>query len=1200
MANDKLYAPTYRDELALTRHFVAVLEQKLAGRDALRRVNVHPLDWCHLGVLGPAKLAPVPVELDAAAVEAEASTEAFAAPASSATPTKAGGSEADGEEAPSAKGASAVTLSTTPVNGDASDAKVVSGEPTVVADKGDDREGTRRPPSAIGFEILVQPDVSGIVELTVDASFCVFTKHLPNLAEQTAVLDTGASAGAPLAEVVQRWPLEVKGVIFRIPANGMAAYNDGGVVQAVLDDALRRAFGKPDAERLWPGTRPKVDKADFLKDEASFSAFLASLTSGLSADQWAMQASLEVRATRRPDGKVRIGCYLRNETAETPPLTKGKGLKDAFKVISDVCVNAVVHRGELHPIEILPVPQDYQYDRRVWAVGHNTSVRSDPQAKTVSTAALAVYEQPRIMTREVVPAKFAELASDPFGTLEAIYAAMCECGKDWMERVLDQNDLQLDAAALAECERDYANFEDEIRRFAAGIAALKADDRLLTAFKASNRVFGKLASGYDSWRLFQVVFIVTQVPALAVREGVVEGEFPSGVKRNWKDVLDWGDVLWFRTGGGKTEAYLGLACCAMLYDRLRGKRFGMTAWLRFPLRMLSIQQLQRAMRVIWETEQERKAVLGAEADQSAPIRLGYFVGSTTTPNSISAEYLENFTTEESLEWLRVVPDCPACSGRGTVKVKTDIPAIRFRHICSACNAELPLDICDDEVYRHLPTLVLGTIDKMASVGQQPKFGMLWGGAKWKCPQHGYAFGEYCSAFGCQVKDKKLRKTVKPYDPSPALHIQDELHLLQEELGAFAGHYETLIRYCEATVGSLPSKVVAATATIEGFENQVRHLYGVKDARRFPGRGYDKLRSFYAEPDRDEAGDPKTARMFVAFKSPSMPPADASAFCTEILHAEIGNLFSNPHVALALLHDAKTADDVAVLLNYYTTTLNYVGSLAKGSRVSQALNEIASKVRPGARDLNVEYHSSRSTSAEVADVVHRVESPPNWDDERFLDALVATSMISHGVDLERVNLMTMDGVPEETAEYIQASSRSGRRHVGIVVVVLASFSLRASSIYHRFIEYHRHLERMVSPVPVNRFAKYAAQRTLPGIALGLVFGLHAAQSGLGTLNKRNEVVELLNTLGPKFLGEVEEAYSLGSEVYDERLEKALSDALKERLDVVVMSIRNSNEKLVKDAVKPVPMTSLRDVEAGVPFWPDHGDSRLLTFVQRTKD
>ena len=288
------------------------------------------------------------------------------------------------------------------------------------------------------------------------------------------------------------------------------------------------------------------------------------------------------------------------------------------------------------------------------------------------------------------------------------------------------------------------------------------------------------------------------------------------------------------------------------------------------------------------------------------------------------------------------------------------------------------------------------------------------------------------------------------------------------------------------------------------------------------------------------------------------------------------------------------------MTHYTTTLNYVSSLAKGSRVRQSLNDVAATVRPGGRDLNVEYHSSRSTSAEVADVVHRIESPPSWSDEGFLDAVVATNMISHGVDLERFNLMMMDGVPEETAEYIQASSRSGRRHVGLVVVVLASFSLRATSIYHRFLEYHRHLDRMVSPVPVNRFAKYAAQRTLPGIALGLVYGLHAALSGRSGLNKRNDVAALLTTLGPRFLQEVKEAYSLGREVYDERLERALSDALEGQLSVVEMSIRNSNERNVKDAVRPAPMMSLRDVEAGVPFWPDQGDAKLLTFVQRARD
>jgi hypothetical protein len=1185
MADKKSYAPTYRDELAVSHHFVRVLEQKLAGRDSTRRTNVHPLDWCHLGVIGPAKIQHLPIELDAAALEAEVPPEG-SAEAQAAEPVPAAGAQA---------GAAAAAAPTT-VQKEVGSQDGVD-EPKVVVDKGDDREGTRRPPSAIGFETLVEVGANGAIELTLDARFCIFTKHLPTFAEQTTVLDSGASAGAPLAEVVQRWPLEIKDIKIRIPGAG-GTFHDDGVVQRLLDKRLQDAFDQPDAERILPGTRPKVAETD-LKTADTFKAFLDARLHGLAVETWQLNASLEVRATPRPDGKLRVGCYFKNETPETPPLTKGKGLKDAFKVISDVCLDAKLLTGALHPIEILPVPQDYQYDRRVWAVGHNTSVVADRAAGTVRTAALAVFEQPRIMTREVVPAKFSALASDPFQTLDAIYQAMCEYGTDWQDRVLTANALNLDEASLAECRRDYAGFADEIRRFACGIAALKADERLLRAFQAANRVFGKLASGYESWRLFQLVYIVTQLPALAIRENFVEGQYPVGVKREWKDVLDWGDVLWFRTGGGKTEAYLGLACCAMLYDRLRGKRFGMTAWLRFPLRMLSIQQLQRAMRVIWETEQERQRVLGEEASLSAPIRLGYFVGSTTTPNSLTAEYLSNLTTPESLEWVRAVPDCPACGGRGTVKVKADVQAIRFRHLCASCNAELPLDVSDDEVYRHLPTLVLGTIDKMATVGQQPKFGLLWGGAKWKCPEHGYGFGDWCSAFGCKV-DKKQRRTVKPYDPAPSLHIQDELHLLQEELGAFAGHYETLIRYCEKKVGGLPSKVIAATATIEGFENQVRHLYGVKDARRFPGRGYDRMRSFYAEPDRDEMSQPKTARIFVAFKSPSLSPADASAFCTEILHTEIGGLFKDPHLALAFLHDAKTADDVAALLRHYTTTLNYVGSLAKGSRVRQALEEVASKVRPGARDLNIEYHSSRSSSAEVADVVHRVESPPEWDNESFLDALVATSMISHGVDLERVNLMTMDGVPEETAEYIQASSRSGRRHVGLVVVVLSGFSLRANSIYHRFIEYHQHLDRMVSPVPVNRFAKYAAQRTLPGIVLGVVYGVHTAQTGSSKLNMRTEVVDLMEGMGPGFVDEVKKAYSLGEGVYDARLEKALGDVLERQLGVVQMSIRNSTEKKVKDAVRPAPMTSLRDVEAGVPFWPDHCDSRLLTFVQRTKD
>jgi len=1169
--------PTYRDELAISHHFVEVLEQRLAGRDQLRRTNVHPLDWCFLGVLGPVKAEPAALELEVEQPEGqEAANGANGQPTATAPAKKTGG------KTPQVAGGPA-----------AEDDDVVE-KP---ADKPDAFEATRRPPSALGFEILVEPNDDGFVELVVDASFCLFTKHLPSWKEQIEVLGSGsgASEGLPVAEIVQRWPLVVKGVRFQLSATGERSQDDEGAVQDIVDAAMHGAFGRGDAGRKWPGQRPKVDDAACLKDEKTFGQFLSGIAGGCPVDQWRILAKFEVRVWPRADGKLRIGCYLRNATPAT-----GVGYQDAYLVVGDAVVKATLTRGTLRPIEILPVPQDYQFDRRVWAVGHNTSVRVSPDHQHMETHALATHEQLRIVTRNVPPAKFLELAKDPLATLDKIYAAMGDYAADWQTRVIDTNALELDATELKECAKDLAGFRNEMDRFAAGAAALLADPRLLRAFKAMNVVFSRLATDYESWHLFQLVFIVTQMPALAIRENIAAGEYPNGTPRNWSDILDWGDVLWFRTGGGKTEAYLGLTCCAILYDRLRDKKQGVTAWLRFPLRMLSVQQLQRAMRMVWEAEKERKTLLGDSASISDPIRLGYFVGASTTPNSLSEEDLtQKYATAESREALRVVPDCPACGGKGTVTVEVNTKAVCFKHLCSACKVELPLDVSDDEVYRHLPALILGTIDKMASVGQQVKYGVLWGGAKWRCPTHGYGFGEYCFVYGCKA-DKKTRTKVVPHDPSPALHIQDELHLLQEELGAFAGHYETLVRYCEKALSALPSKVIAATATIEGFEHQVRHIYGVKYARRFPGRGYDRLTSFYAEPAIDTKGQSKTARIFVAFRSASLHQADAAAFCTEILQTEIDRLVHNPHLALAFLKDAQTPDDVHRLLVFYTTSLNYVGTLMGGTRVTQELEKVAEKARQEThREMTVEYHSSRSTGAAVADLVHRVQTPPQWNDAAFLDAVVATAMISHGVDLERFNLMVMDGIPAETAEYIQASSRSGRKHVGMVVVVLPAFSIRATSIYHRFLEYHEHLERMVSPVPVNRFAKYAARRTLPGIVMGLVYGRHAAETGNQKLKERHTADAMLQAMGPAVLDELRGAYALGQGVYDMNLELGLDQTLAVQLAIVEGSIRTSQEKNLRDAIRPTPMRSLRDVEVGVPFWPDV-DYTVLQVVKRVKD
>jgi hypothetical protein len=207
------------------------------------------------------------------------------------------------------------------------------------------------------------------------------------------------------------------------------------------------------------------------------------------------------------------------------------------------------------------------------------------------------------------------------------------------------------------------------------------------------------------------------------------------------------------------------------------------------------------------------------------------------------------------------------------------------------------------------------------------------------------------------------------------------------------------------------------------------------------------------------------------------------------------------------------------------------------------------------------------------------------------------MISHGVDLERINLMVMDRFPAETAEYIQASSRSGRKKVGLVAVVLPSYNLRAISIYNRFREYHQHLDRMVSPVPVNRFAKYAIHRTIPGVLSGLLFG--AVGTGGNTINYQylRNALDWIDTHKQKAEEMLRVAYALGDGIYEGDLEDSMSESLLERLESLVATMRPSQERRLTDAMRPKPMTSLRDVDRGIPFYPESGDPYFLEWFRR---
>jgi hypothetical protein len=1206
--------PEYRDELMLVNHLTQLLESRLAGRHESRVLRVVPSDHCHLGVLGPRDPdveEPEPVEMP-----------------SEVLPTVPG--EGGGENAlrkPGVKPATAHRERTSENS---------SGEDASALRQSGGKDTVFRPPSSLGFEIVIEPEeVNGPIDLIVRARFAIYTQHFPSFEEERLELgnlqapnqSSGLEAAfldpesrlsvsrktrAPrervsLIEVYLRRPVEISPFTIRIPRSATAQrITDDGRVQLALDSVLAEASNDRSVWRTITG--PASIPISSLESKEAFEAYLRGVAIGDAALP-PLRASIDIRVSPASDGRLRVCCYLKNDT----PRNRQERFRDQYNILADAQIEGSLSGAKLCPVELLPVPQDYQFDRRVWAVGHGASARVSSDLRRIWTESLARYDQPRRTTKEEPNAQFDDLIRDPFETLEGIRKEMIAYASDWERRIVEQNERNWGPDELAECKKDLESFRNEEQRFSAGIAALRADERLRKAFVGMNRVFARTSAGrYSRWHLFQIVFILTQLPALAARERIFRGKWPDDEDRSWEDALEWADVLWFPTGGGKTEAYLGLISCACLYDRLRGKTFGVTAWLRFPLRMLSVQQLQRAATILWETEIERRELLGDDQSRSDPISLGYFAGSTSTPNQLGRNNEWSFDRLESdartRDRLLLVSNCPACKGIGTVKIQPDRVLFRIRHVCTKCDLVLPVYVSDDEIYRFLPSVLIGTVDKMATVAYRSEFGMLWGGAAWRCPEHpehGYGMGDWCLVRGCPTNPERGRKPkkriiVSPYDPAPSLHIQDELHLLEQELGAFAGHYETLIHSCETVVGGKPPKVVAATATVEGYEHQIQHVYGLRKSRRFPGRGYDQIETFYATTDRDirdPARSAKTGRVYLAFRPPHLHAADAAALCTRILHEELIRLYDNPYEAAAFLPIARTQEEVRALLHYYVTTLTYVGSKPNGVRIQHALDRDTGRLRPaGARELQTEFLSGDSTLADIAETVRRIENPPGWEDEGRIDATIATNVISHGVDVERFNVMVLDSIPEATADYIQASSRSGRRHVGLVLSVSPSYSVRASSVYHRFNEYHAHLERLVAPVCVNRFAKYAACRTAPGVLAGLVLGRYGAMAHNTQVKNRNVAVELLNPSLPsklpfqvnrsEFDAAVDQAYGLGQQVYPRGLELAMSEVLREEVGRFLYEINGSREQRLVDALQPTPMRSLRDVDIGVPFRPDN--------------
>jgi ATP-dependent helicase YprA (DUF1998 family) len=528
------------------------------------------------------------------------------------------------------------------------------------------------------------------------------------------------------------------------------------------------------------------------------------------------------------------------------------------------------------------------------------------------------------------------------------------------------------------------------------------------------------------------------------------------------------DLLWFPTGGGKTEAYLGLIAFTVFLRRARlaDHGGGVTVLMRYTLRLLTLQQFERAAALICAMEalrRENPDELGTE-----PISIGMWVGASATPNTLEDAQTSLDALKENRTVKKKNPvqlhQCPWC---GTVLAapdyEVDLPSLRMHVRCpdAACDYRtgLPVHLVDEAVYAARPTLIIGTVDKFASL-------------PWR--------SQTAALFNRDRTDGT---------PPPELIVQDELHLIAGPLGTLTGLYETVV-----DLAADSPKIVASTATIRRATAQGLALFN-REVRQFPPAGLDARDSWFA---REAPRNAKAARLYVGLLAPGTSQA------TLLVRAYAALL----NGAAALEADAATRDAYWTLVGYFNSLrLLAAAELQVQDDVQDRLEFLARRDGGISRPIDqLTELTSRADSTEIPRSLKQIElSLPATN---VVDVLLATNMISVGVDIDRLGLMVVMGQPQTTAEYIQATSRVGRRHPGLVVTLLNAARSRDRSHYETFHAFHNALYREVESSSVTPFSARARDRALHAVLVALArLSIPAARPDDGAAHVEDYLVEL---------------------------------------------------------------------------------------------
>jgi hypothetical protein len=623
----------------------------------------------------------------------------------------------------------------------------------------------------------------------------------------------------------------------------------------------------------------------------------------------------------------------------------------------------------------------------------------------------------------------------------------------WIDELKDQLDsIPQDLKGVG--EENIAACEEVAKRMTTGIDLLAHNDSARTAFQLANQAMLEQRartvwiqtdedqrpkepdlSDQHRWRPFQLGFILICLSSI------------SDPDDQYRDLVD---LLWFPTGGGKTEAYLGLSAFTIFLRRLRAEdkeiAAGVTIIMRYTLRLLTLQQYQRAASLIMACEsirREREDDLGV-----IPITLGLWVGRGATPNTLkeARNNLERIKQGDDLHEANPyqVLQCPWC---GTALTPhhyscTVTMEINCPNDDCAFHKGLPVYLIDEDIYRKQPTMIIGTVDKFARLPWVEKTGSLFG-------------------------------LTEPHRLPPELIIQDELHLITGPLGTLVGLYETAIDVL-CTKAERRPKVIASTATIRRAADQVMGIFA-RELRNFPPQGLDIRDSFFA---REVPPEDRPGRLFVGVHAPG------KSMKTALLRAYA-----------ALLQRISEHKSPEELRDPYWTLVGYFNSLRElGGAVRLVDDDVRARMKvinqPGemVRALDEPRElTSRISSREIPQILN--EMFVTLMDGYPIDVLLATNMISVGVDVDRFGLMIVNGQPKMTSEYIQATSRVGRKYPGLIVTLYNWTRPRDRSHYERFKGYHSALYSQVEASSATPFSSRARDRGLHAVFITLLRHLY---------------------------------------------------------------------------------------------------------------